>query len=777
MGVSKQTVYLWYTSMVAASCMNLYGYDAAAFNALQGSANWRQHFNHPDPNVIGSVNTAYTVGCVISGFFVSAPISNYLGRRWAMMIGCIFVIIASFLAAFSPRNIGAFIGAKALVGIGQGITLPAGPVYISEITPAKTRGAVMSFWQLFFSVGNFLGFWIAFACSKNSEKLRNWDWKIVMLCQMIAPAFIVSSLWACPESPRWYIQKNRTEEAVAALSRIRNTREEVDAEIEQIQLAVAFEQKNNISGSYGPLWKDPSVRARLILAILMNVGQQCTGQGSLNNYSTIIFQKVFKDNDTIQLLNALNATLGIFFTLTATFTIDRFGRRFLLLVGAIGMSTCMLIVAILVTQAPDLGEGLKSQPVAIGTVFIMFLFGFFFKPSWGATVWVWTSEIFSMNVRSQAVAMSTQAQNVANAVLLQLFPLFLANEGFYAMYMFFAMNLFLAFFVYFFIPETKGKTLESMDILFGGEDHAEDTTPDDPRMLGSETTGHVVPGNNGEKKAVEPVVSSNITKVKVNDAVSGDKINVTKVNESSAKLTNSSLITNLQLKELQSGSSTDFLARLALNFKGLDYKTVWVEYPDIKPTFSPEVPPNPAPDTPYTIPAIRFPSTGLIMHSRTIAARLEELYPEPSLHLDSPIMSRIYGIQGKHIMPVYGLWIPLVSANILNPRSKEYYDRTREADEGMTLPELLAKTEAREEEAWESARTGLRELGGLLEENAEGPFFMGSVAGYADLVVLSWLEFYKRIDKERLFDKVVTMEPSLGRLYEAGKQWLERNDH
>src|SRR5690348_13527354 len=111
----------------------------------------------------------------------------------------------------------------------------------------------------------------------------------------------------------------------------------------------------------------------------MNVGQQCTGQGSLNNYSTIIFQKVFKDNDTIQLLNTLNALLGVLFSLNATWTIDRFGRRFLLLVGAVGMSTCMLVVAILVTQTPDLGDGLKTKPVAIGTVFLMFLFGFFCK--------------------------------------------------------------------------------------------------------------------------------------------------------------------------------------------------------------------------------------------------------------------------------------------------------------------------------------------------------------------------------------------------------------
>lgn len=115
------------------------------------------------------------------------------------------------------------------------------------------------------------------------------------------------------------------------------------------------------------------------------------------------------------------------------------------------------------------------------------------------------------------------------------------------------------------------------------------------------------------------------------------------------------------------------------------------------------------------------------MHSRAIAARLEELHPEPSLHLDSPILAQVYVIQAKHFIPLYGLWIPLVSANVLNPRSKEYFDRTREEEVGMSLPELLAKTEKREEEVWGNARGGLRELGALLEENTEGPFFMGNV--------------------------------------------------
>jgi hypothetical protein len=119
------------------------------------------------------------------------------------------------------------------------------------------------------------------------------------------------------------------------------------------------------------------------------------------------------------------------------------------------------------------------------------------------------------------------------------------------------------------------------------------------------------------------------------------------------------------------------------------------------------------------------------MHSRAIAARLESLPPEPSLRLDSPILTKVYTIQAKHVEPLYGLWMPLVSANLLPPLSKEYFDRTREEDAGMPLPKFLAETEEREEEAWEAAREGLRELGKLLEENGNGTFFMGDIGKYS----------------------------------------------
>lgn len=182
---------------------------------------------------------------------------------------------------------------------------------------------------------------------------------------------------------------------------------------------------------------------------------------------------MFTANDTIQLINALNGTFGILFTLNATWTVDRFGRRFLFLVGAIGMAVCMVTAAAVVTETPgSLGAG-KPRSVGIATVFLMFLFAFFFKPSWGATVWIWTGEIFSMNVRNQAIAISSQFQNVANVCLQQAFPVFLANEGFHAMYMFGAINVVLFAYVWFFIAETKNVSLEKMDTIFGGANHVE----------------------------------------------------------------------------------------------------------------------------------------------------------------------------------------------------------------------------------------------------------------------------------------------------------------
>lgn len=120
--------------MIAASCMVLYGYDASVYNSVQGSANWKAYFNHPEKNgnIIGSINTAYTVGAILGGFFLGGPIADYGGRKVGMVVGCILVIIATFLQVFAPRGkIACFLVGRCIIGFGQGIALSEFAVFLT----------------------------------------------------------------------------------------------------------------------------------------------------------------------------------------------------------------------------------------------------------------------------------------------------------------------------------------------------------------------------------------------------------------------------------------------------------------------------------------------------------------------------------------------------------------------------------------------------------------------------------------------------------------------
>ncbi|QDS74525.1 hypothetical protein FKW77_007443 [Venturia effusa] len=485
--MQPKRVYTWYASLVAASCMVLYGYDNSTFNAISGSKNWDTYFNHiksdkKKSNLYASLNTAYYVGAIVAGWIFAGPIADKFGRRVGMATGALLVVIATFMQCFGPRgNIGVFIGGRVLVGMGQGVACTAGPAYINEMAPAEIRGKIMSFWQMFYSVGSFIAYWVGYACQKHKSTLGDWDWKTIVIFQLMVPVFIISTIFTLPETPRWYIQHgDRVDDARRSLRKVRDSQEDVENELMAIREAIEFE-KEAISSSYSALWKDASVRKRLLMAFALNAGQQLTGQGTLNTYSTIVYQKVFSSADTIFLINAMNATLAIFFTLNATWTVDRYGRKFLFIVGAIGMGFCMIIVATVYTQTPalpnsktpQLPDGVKTKPVGIAIVFIFFLFAFFYKPSWGATTWIWTSEIFSMNIRAQAVGMASQTQNIANIVCQQFFPIFLNQKGFYAFYMFAGINISLAIFVWFVVPETKNIPLEEIDVLFGGTNHVD----------------------------------------------------------------------------------------------------------------------------------------------------------------------------------------------------------------------------------------------------------------------------------------------------------------
>ncbi|KAK5120687.1 hypothetical protein LTR85_006045 [Meristemomyces frigidus] len=221
-------------------------------------------------------------------------------------------------------------------------------------------------------------------------------------------------------------------------------------------------------------------------------------------------------------------------------------------------------------------------------------------------------------------------------------------------------------------------------------------------------------------------------------------------------------------------------ARLALNYKGLPYKTEWIEYPDIAPKFkSFGIPPN-APGTSnyeYSVPAIRISGGSYIMESRAIAKALEELQPEPSLHLDNGYTDSVQAVAGKvqgALMPAGVYRIP---TKLLNPRGSNYFRETREKRFGMSL-EDLAKSDKGGENAWKNAHAPMEELKAILHEHDDGPYVMGEQVSFADFILAGLWRFVQLLDEDGdLFERGMKFDESFPRHYEACKKWLERDDH
>lgn len=221
------------------------------------------------------------------------------------------------------------------------------------------------------------------------------------------------------------------------------------------------------------------------------------------------------------------------------------------------------------------------------------------------------------------------------------------------------------------------------------------------------------------------------------------------------------------------GSPNAWKTRLLLNYKELPYKTEWVEYPNIAPTFmSFGLPPNER-GTPYTIPTIRDVKGQYTMDSRKIADELEKQYPEPSLHLDSPLLPRVEAGVLNMFGPLRPVMLPLIPRTRLNAAAVEYFERTRKEMVGMPLSQW--EKEQGGDKAWEKATPAFKEVGDMLRANG-GPFILGKTVSYADFVILSGLECAKRID-ESFFERSIEIEPALKTLHEASSAWLERDDH
>ncbi|KAF2018679.1 hypothetical protein BU24DRAFT_447328 [Aaosphaeria arxii CBS 175.79] len=226
-----------------------------------------------------------------------------------------------------------------------------------------------------------------------------------------------------------------------------------------------------------------------------------------------------------------------------------------------------------------------------------------------------------------------------------------------------------------------------------------------------------------------------------------------------------------------SWSLNPWKTRMALNFKGVDYRTDWIEYPDLAPKLkSFGLPPNdrnaPGVSADYSSPAIRFADDTLMMDSWNIIFELEKRYPEPSLHLDDPIVLQVRDLIAVVRDPLMTLTLPKVP-DILPERSAQYFYDTRKVRFGMPLSDYYKSKSV--EQCWEEVKAPAKQFVDLLNSKDGGPFFLGETLSYADFIFVAFLHFLKRVEVD-VFERFLSLDNSFSAIYEASSEWLKKDD-
>ncbi|KAH9879939.1 hypothetical protein J1614_001963 [Plenodomus biglobosus] len=427
----------------------------------------------------GLMTAMLELGALI-GALCAGYLADRLSRKYSIVVAVVVFTIGSILQTaavdYAMLTVGRLIG-----GMGIGALATISPLYISEIAPPEIRGALLVLQEFSIVFGIVIAFWTTYGTRYMAGE---WSWRLPFFIQMI-PGFILGiGIFFLPFSPRWLSSKGRDDEALAVLGKLRNLPTDDQRVVQEwceIRAEVAFTQE--VSREKHPelqahthmnhfklevaLWLDCFKHGcwrRTVVGVGIMFFQQFVGINALIYYAPSLFETLGQDYEMQLLLSGIINCTQLVGVATSLWTMDRFGRRPLLLIGAGLMFICHLIISVLVGKF----GGRWSQYVTEGWVAVAFLFFYMFSfgATWGPVPWAMPSEIFPSSLRAKGVALSTCSNWFNNFIIGLITPPLVQNTG-YGAYTFFAVFCLLAFvFTYFFIPETCGKSLEEMDSVF-----------------------------------------------------------------------------------------------------------------------------------------------------------------------------------------------------------------------------------------------------------------------------------------------------------------------
>ena len=455
------STYIFGITLVATLGGLLFGYDTAVISGAEKSI--EAYLIRPlglNSLIHGTTVSSALIGCIIGGI-ISGLLSNHWGRKKTLMFASLLFFVSAlgsgypeaFFFTKGESSIGlllTFNFYRVIGGIGVGLASAVSPMYISEIAPADIRGRLVSFNQFAIIFGMLVVYFVnwGIASGQSIEWINDIGWRYMFISESIPAALFGIFLFSVPETPRFLVLSNKDDKARKVLQKLYADKLTSQTIFQEIKLSIGQTTSRTKLFSYG--------KVVIIIGILLSVFQQFVGINVALYYAPRIFESMGAAKDASMLQTIIMGLVNVLFTVVAILTVDKWGRKPLLITGSIGMSIGMFAISVLAF----------NNIIGISTLVFIIIYTASFMMSWGPICWVLISEIFPNKIRGQAVAVAVAFQWFANYLISSTYPAMMEFSGGLTYGFYGLMAILSALFVWKMIPETKGKSLEEMEKLW-----------------------------------------------------------------------------------------------------------------------------------------------------------------------------------------------------------------------------------------------------------------------------------------------------------------------
>ncbi|KAK9326081.1 general substrate transporter [Lipomyces orientalis] len=449
----------------------LFGYDQGVMGSLLTLKTFTDTFPSIDTSnslpapvrshnstIQGTAVALYEIGCMM-GALTTMLLGDKLGRRKIIFIGAIIMIIGTAIQC-SSFSLAQFIVGRVVTGYGNGYITATVPMWQSECAKAEARGKLVMVQGALITGGIAISYWVDFGFYFVDSQV---NWRFPVAFQSVFAIILVCTVLQLPESPRWLIRHGNEQEAKSVFSALADVdihHPVIDEQVREIRATISAEHQGRIRDIF-TFTKEKHFH-RAMLAFWNQAMQQVTGINLITYYAATIYENSIGLSPlNSKILAAANGTEYFIASWIAFFTIERIGRRKLMLFGAVGQAATM---ALLTGTAHAADNGNTSAGIAAAT--FLFVFNTFFAIGWLGMTWLYPAEIVSLQIRAPANGLSTAANWIFNFMVVMITPVAFNNIGAYTYLVFAVINAIMVPCVYFFYPETAGRSLEEIDEIF-----------------------------------------------------------------------------------------------------------------------------------------------------------------------------------------------------------------------------------------------------------------------------------------------------------------------